>query len=506
MDRDKGALDRRTFLGQGLGLATLLLGGAPRPGARGPAVRPVRSRPPNIIYFMADDLGLGDLRAYNPTSHIPTPNIDQLAGHGIRFRDAHAPAPICTPTRYSVLTGRYPFRSRLQSGVLYSAYDEPVLGPDLVTLPELLRRNGYATAAIGKWHLGNNFANRAGDGPARAAVGTGRYTTRDVDFSKPLLDGPLNHGFDYFFGLASTLNHDPYTFIENDRVTVLPDGFRAEQIVNGQPFREGWIAPGWDAAAVGEHLLDAALSFITRHVQTRPDQPFFLYYAEVAPHFPHVPPVAIHGHPVKGQGGRDNDDPARCDMIVQIDVVLGEILKRLRDPTGSGRSGQSIAADTLVILTSDNGADESSYAPLRSGKGSIYEGGQRVPFIASWPGKVPVGTTSDEVVGLNDMYATLAAAAGVQVPVGVAIDSENVLPALLAQARHAPVRGPLIVQGASTETLAVRLGRWKLIVKDDVPTELYDLKADLKESVNVLRQNPEVVKRLLAALHDVRRR
>ena len=493
----KDQLDRRGFFSHAASMAALLLAGT-RLSSAGQRPAPARRRRPNIVFLLTDDLGLGDVRAYNPASHIPTPNIDRLARAGIRFRDAHAPSALCTPSRYSVLTGRYPFRSRLESGVLYSAYDEPVLDADVVTLPELLRRNGYATAAVGKWHLGNRFANRAGDGFARAGVGGSRFTTRDVDFSKPIIDGPLNHGFDYFFGLASALNHDPYTFVENDHVTVLPDRWRPEQEVNGQPLREGWVAPGWDDAAVGERLLDGALRFITRHVRTRPDQPFFLYYAEVAPHFPHIPPVAIHGHPVKGQGGHDNDDPARCDMIVQIDVILGEILKCLH--------GERIAQDTLVILTSDNGAEESLYERLRAGKGSVYEGGQRVPFIASWPGQIPAGVASDEVIGLNDMYATFAAAAGATVPAGAAVDSENVLRALRGRASSAFARGPLILQGASTDTLAVRAGRWKLIVKNDEPVELYDLHVDLKESTNVLKQHADVSARLLGVLRDAKQR
>jgi arylsulfatase A len=501
MQRDH--LDRREFLGHGLSAVALLIGGArttPRVVAR------ARRRLPNIVFVMADDLGLGDLRVYDPTSRIPTPNVDHLARGGIRFRDAHAPAALCTPTRYSVLTGRYPFRSRLRDGVLYSAYDEPVLEADTLTLPELLRRQGYHTAAVGKWHLGNRFSNRAGDGFARPGVESSGFTTRDVDFTKPILDGPLNHGFDYFFGLASALNHDPYTFVENDRVTVLPDHFRPQRDVDGQPVREGWAAPGWDEAQVGEHLLDKALDFITQHVQTRPDQPFFLYYPEVAPHFPHVPPIAIHGHAVKGQGGSGCGAPARCDMVVQLDVVLGEILKRLADPKGSGRAADSIADDTLVVLTSDNGTDEGSYAPLREGKGRVYEGGVRVPFIASWPGRIPAGVVSDEVIGLNDMYATFAAAAGAALPAGAAIDSENVLRALLGRRGAGPVRGPLVVQGASADTLAVREGRWKLIVKSDEPVELYDLKADLKESINVLSRNQAVAERLLGALREIRRR
>ncbi len=220
---------------------------------------------PNIIIFYADDMGLGDIRAYDPESTIPTPNMDRLAAEGIRFSDAHSASAVCSPSRYSILTGRHEFRSQLNDLVWRSPYAPPLLDSDHETLPELLRRGGYNTAAFGKWHIGMSWPSKTGDGPAREGVNTSRFTTTEVDFTKPIMDGPLNHGFNYFFGIGSTINQGPYTFIENDRVTVIPKGIRAEVKIGGGFFREGWIAERWDAEQINGTVAKKATDFIGNH-------------------------------------------------------------------------------------------------------------------------------------------------------------------------------------------------------------------------------------------------
>ena len=232
---------------------------------------------PNIIFFMADDMGLGDVHAYDNTSTIPTPNMDYLAHEGIRFTDAHSPTSVCSPSRYSILTGRHPFRSILKGRVLRSAYERPLLDTTHETTPELMKRAGYHTAAFGKWHLGMTFTNKDGDGPALSGVSTSIFTTRDVDFSRTILDGPVNHGFDYFFGIASATNHGPYTFIENDRVTEVPTHIRKQTMVSGKrPLREGWIAPGWADDQLGATVLNNALAHLQSHIKEKPNTPFFV--------------------------------------------------------------------------------------------------------------------------------------------------------------------------------------------------------------------------------------
>ena len=448
---------------------------------------------PNIILFIADDLGMGDVGCYDASSTIPTPHLDRLAGQGMRFTDVHTPAAVCTPTRFSVLTGRYPLRSTLDKYVLYSAYDEPLLKDPMLTLPEMLQQAGYATGGFGKWHVGCEFANRAGDGIAKPGVGTSKFTTKDVDFTKPILDGPTRHGFDYWFGLGSSINHGPYAFIENDRVTVVPDHIRPQQETNSGVFREGWIAKGWDDERIGERVCIKARDWIAR--QARSDKPFFMYYAEVAPHFPHVPPEDLLGTKVRHVGGQDDKNPYRTDMVVQVDVILGKLLERLDDPNGDGDKSDSLAANTLVIVTSDNGADLGYYAPLRDKKGSIWEGGHRVPFIVRYPGTVKPGAVNHAMFGLNDLYATLAGLVGQEVPDGQAQDSFDVRPVLSGQRIDRPE--PLVIQRAgNSRVFAVREGSWKLIRPADNEVELYDLENDLKEASDVSAKHRKLTQRL----------
>jgi len=449
---------------------------------------------PHVIFFMADDMGLGDIQVYDNNSTIPTPNMDLLASQGIRFTDAHSPASVCTPTRYGVLNGMYPFRSALQDSVLRSAYDLPLLNNEFETVASLMKRAGYRTAAFGKWHLGMTFTGKTGE-PAEAGIGTSKFSTRDVNFSKPILNGPINHGFNYFFGLGSSINHGPYTFIENSNVTEIPTQFREQKDIEGSnSFREGWIAPGWDDSQQGTVVCNKALSFIRNHIREMPDQPFFIYYAATANHWPHVPPEKLNGKPIRHRGGMDDSKPLHNDMVVENDIILGEMMSLLDE--------LSIAEDTLIIFTSDNGADIGYYDPIRGKKGSIYEGGHRVPFIARWPKQIPSARISNHPISLVDLYATLAALTNTSAKPYAARDSQNVLPALLDKVDRSWSRGPLLQQ--AKQFYALRQDNWKLIIQNDKPKELYDLDKDLKESHNCLSEHPLVAKQLFAQYKNIK--
>ncbi|MEM9015942.1 MAG: sulfatase-like hydrolase/transferase, partial [Verrucomicrobiota bacterium] len=288
---------------------------------------------PNILLFVADDMGMGDIRAYDSTSTIPTPHMDRLAAEGRLLHNAHAPAAVCTPSRFGILTGTYPFRAELSDGVLRSAYDAPLLSPDRETMPEMLRKAGYRTAAFGKWHLGMKWTGRDGKSVAKPQVDASKFSTRDVDFSKPIIEGPLDYGFDFFFGLGSSINHGPYTFIENRRVTEEPTELRKEIKINGKPYREGWVAPSWKDDGQGEVISGKALDFMEEQL-AESDTPFFIYYAAVAPHWPWVPAETLHGKPLAGSGGNDDKTPWRNDMVVQNDRILGAFVALLEDPNG----------------------------------------------------------------------------------------------------------------------------------------------------------------------------
>ncbi len=464
---------------------------------------------PNVVFILADDLGYGDPGCYNPESKIPTPNIDRLASQGMRFTDAHSASSVCTPTRYAFLTGRYCWRTRLKKYVL-SIYGMPLLEPERVTLPEMLKAHGYATTAIGKWHLGMKWQRNDGrESPADA----NHVPDKVIDLGKPVLNGPCDHGFDSYFG-TDVPNYPPYCFIQNDRVLgPVPDRPKPKTMF-GTP---GRMQKGWKLERILPTLGQQAADTIRRHAAESEDKPFFLYLPLTAPHTPIVPNKAFHGKSQATLYG---------DFVAEVDSVVGDVLKTL-DETG-------LAASTIVVFTSDNGSPgrngrnacgptgscfrqsgHNPSGPWRGRKGDIHEGGHRVPLIVRWPGNVRPGSASDELICLGDFYATLAAMLGHKLPNDAGEDSFNMLPILLGKSLPGPVRHS-IVHHSHHGMFAIRSGPWKLILgqgtgsnftKDRIPPnapkgQLYNLEDDPKEQKNLYRERPDVVERLSKMLDE----
>jgi arylsulfatase A-like enzyme len=467
---------------------------------------------PNILFILCDDLGIGDVRCFNPDSRIPTPNFDRLADAGMRFTDAHSSSSVCTPTRYSLLTGRYNWRSRLKSGVL-GGLSPRLIEEGRLTVAQLLRNHGYHTAAFGKWHLGLDWTRVPGKTVAELAIENSNQV-RNVDYSQAFRNGPLALGFDYFHGISASLDMVPYTFIENDRVTVVPTDARSFPMMHGREARRtrfGPAAPGFEA----EDVLPALTRRAVEHVAQRADaaragRPFFLYVPLNAPHTPILPSKEW-----QGKSGLN----AYADFVMQTDASIGEILSALER--------HNVASNTLVIATSDNGCSPEADFPAlaarghrpshvyRGAKADLFEGGHRVPFVARWPGRVPAGTTSDQLICLVDFMATCADLLGVKVPVGAAEDSVSFLPALLGRT-NAPARDTLIHHSING-SFAIRQGHWKLSTCPDSggwsaprpgsaeakalpPVQLYDLSTDPGETKNLAAAHPEKVKEIMALL------
>lgn len=411
---------------------------------------------PNIVFILADDLGYGDVGCYNPSSKIPTPNLDRLAREGMRFTDAHSPSSVCTPTRYALLTGRYAWRSPLKRGVL-GPWGTPIIAADRLTVPALLRQHGYATAVIGKWHLGLNYTTKDGKPAA-----SGEDKMSNVDFTKPIADGPTARGFDYYFGV-NVPNYPPFCFIENDRTVGVPsvrDGGAADGINMPGP-----MMPGWKLVDILPELTRRAERWIADAGKAaKAGKPFFLYLPLTSPHFPVVPAPEFKGKSQAGDYG---------DFVVQTDDCVGRVLTALE------RTG--VARDTLVIFTSDNGPETASevnpgaydrirkhqhgsMGALRGVKRDLWEGGHRVPFLARWPGKIPVGAVSGQTICLVDFMATVAALLDVKLPPNAGEDSFNLLPALRGEKPARPVREATVHHAASGR-LAIRQGDWVLIEK-----------------------------------------
>jgi arylsulfatase A len=461
---------------------------------------------PNIVIVLADDLGYGDLSCLNPESKISTPRMDELAASGMIFTDAHTPSSVCTPTRYGLLVGRYCWRTRLKRGVLLG-FDRPLIEPERPTLASFLREQGYATAAIGKWHLGLGWQSPEGK-PATDRDGT----TDDpgVDYTRPITEGPLTVGFDYFFGIAASLDMAPYCYIENDRVTEIPT-----EPTEGKPFPVNW-RPGRRAANFRhEEVLDkcaeAAERWLRRHVKTAPERPFFLYYALTAPHTPVLPLPQYQGKSRAGIYG---------DFVVQVDDVLGRLVDLLRE--------LRVWENTLLILTSDNGStmtirkefQEYQHATnyiFRGQKSDIWEGGHRVPFIVTWPGKIKPGSRCDRAICLVDLFATVADLLEQPLPKGAAEDSVSF--ARLFFAPQTSWQRPAFVMHSVNGFFAIRDGDWKLlecrgsggwslpeakVPKDAPPMQLYNLAEDISEQRNLYHERPEIVRALQEKLEQIR--
>jgi arylsulfatase A-like enzyme len=451
---------------------------------------------PNVVLILADDLGIGDARCYNPDSKIPTPNIDRLAREGMRLTDAHSPSAVCTPTRYGVLTGRYAWRTRLKRGVLSG--DSPnLIDPKRLTLPELLRERGYQTAAVGKWHLGFGTAER-------------------VDYSKPLRPGPLEHGFDSFFGIAASLDMPPYAYVVDHALeqpaseSIEPSAHRRQG--GGGFWRAGAIAPGFQHVDVLVRLMVRASDAIERMRAEDPERPFFLYFPLTAPHTPWVPLESMRGVSGAGYYG---------DFVAEVDAVVADVLDTLER--------LDLARDTIVVFTSDNGAhwpveDVETYGHAanlhyRGQKADIFEGGHRVPFLVRWPGHVPGGAERADLFVLTDLMATLAGITGEPLPAGAGEDSLDQSAVLRGEHLLRPVRSSA-VHHSINGTFALRSGRWKLIEglgsggftqpkvvapkKGGPAGQLYDLVADPSEANNLWLEQPEVVRELTALLDEVR--
>ena len=419
--------------------AKLLLSLAAPALAGEPAAPPTPDQqPPNIVFVLFDDMGYGQPGCYREGSEFKTPNLDRLAKEGMRFTDAHTAASVCTPTRYGLLTGRYPSRIG-QYGVL-TTYSPPIIPKTRLTVPSLLKQHGYETACIGKWHLGMKWDGKPG-------------TEKSIPVGSRLLSGPNSAGFDYFYGFTHARNIG--TIIEQDRVV--------ENVaeVDNQP-----------------RMIAKAVEWIGQRDAARP---FFLYFPMCPPHTPVVPaPDFVE------KGGVKGTESQYGDWVYQGDHMLGQLLDALE------RKG--LAANTLVIASADNGAADRPYPPLRGSKSSIHEGGHRVPFLARWPGRIQPGSVSDATICLNDLMATSAEIVGAKLPANAGEDSVSILPALLGIAED-PAREATIHQSPKRD-LAIRQGSWKLVFTAKGKRELYDLKSDLGETKDLAAVKPETVERL----------
>lgn len=466
------------------------------------------SKRPNIIYILADDLGIGDLTIYNENGKIPTPNLDKMGREGMKFTDAHTSSAVCTPTRYGILTGRYNWRTPLKSFVTWG--NSPTLIREgRLTVAQLLKNNGYKTANIGKWHLGLNWAMK--DDSKQYDYFShfkDRVDFSKIDYTKSLKFGPNNLGFDYSFMLAASLNMPPFVFFENDKATQIPTktSERKRQEYPYTSWIKGVISNDFVHDQVLPDFVNKTVSYIEENANS--EEPFFVYLPLPAPHSP-VLPIA----PWEGASGVNE----YADFVMMIDDLMGQIFKTIKN--------QGIEENTLVIFTSDNGCSSTANVPLlkRKGhnpsyiysglKGSYLEGGHRVPFLVKWPKMIQPNSVSNTTICTTDFMATCADIVSYNFNDNEAEDSFSMMP-LLTQKGH--YLREATIHHSKTGVFAIRKGDWKLIMspnsginaagkpennKKILPEViLYNLKTDVAEKVNVAENYPKKVEELKSLL------
>ena len=509
------------------------------------------SKRPNVVLFMADDMGMGDTSAYqfftknSDDQQLKTPAMQKLADMGMLFTDAHTPSSRCTPTRYGLLTGRYPWRARMKHWVLFGVQGDPLIEKDRPTLGTFFQSQGYATALVGKWHLGLRYTQSDG----KPAAGWD-----DADLTKGIFDGPAAHGFDFArFTSRSHGTSGPDAGItgtktgknkRGDRNTptqsIGPGHVHEETSVsaNGQGKQLHKDGPNaYDLHSLGSRHSDHAISFLNNHFEAKDssEKPFFLYYPSNSNHGPYTPDKKIGDKAVKGAGRTMSGQATsvRLDYIYENDVALGRLIDYLENTDDPRNKGSKLIENTIVIFTSDNGAEvtaKTATGPVRSNKGSCFEGGHRVPFIASWPkGKIAKGKVSDQLIGLQDLYATFSEIMGVALPdlkkgEKGAEDSLSLLPAWRGEKL---VDRPMFYndhkESKDGAACAMRIdnpkvggksipGKWKIFFDASLlrsgkanPTMLFDLQSDPKEAKNRIKEEKlqPLVKRLVsqALLH-----
>lgn len=455
---------------------------------------------PNVVIIYTDDQGCGDVGALNPDAKFRTPNIDKIANEGVIFTDGHSSDAVCTPSRYSLLTGRYSWRTSLKKGVLHA--DGPCLiEKDRMTIATMLKEHGYNTAMVGKWHLQMEFEGKNGEGR---------------DWSKPFAEGPITHGFDYYYGIAASMNYGILTFLENDKVIEAPTLFtKKKHDVTPRTYRmtppyqaekaKGYVevAPSFNDELVLEKFAAKAVDYINESANG--DKPFFLYLPLTSPHLPHCTHPDFQGRSECGNYG---------DFMEETDYRVGQVLDALE--------ANGITDNTLVIFSSDNGA-ESNYVYQRDtfqhysclnfkgGKRDIYEGGHRVPFLMRWPATIAAGQKVDAPVCQTDYLATIADIVGASIPDNGAEDSYSLYPFLVNDAGSYK-SDRAVIHHSFTGHFSIRVGDWKLNMlrgsggslkpvivepkEGEAKYELYNIAKDPSESTNLYFEHPEIVKEL----------
>jgi arylsulfatase A-like enzyme len=446
---------------------------------------------PHIVFILVDDMGYGDLKCYNRDSKIPTPHMNRLADEGMRFTDAHASGPLCHVSRYGLMTGQYPFRASPDAWRQRATIDV-----ERVTLPSFLKSQGYRTAMVGKWHLGFD----------------------ENGYDKPLPGGPVDRGFDSYFGIRASTDIPPYFYIRDHRAVVPPtsrieaNNSEGWSPIQGAFWREGGIAPGLELKDVLPKFTDEAVRTIESHASVQHEKPLFLYLAYPAPHTPWLPSEEFQGKSEVGMYG---------DFTMMVDAMVGRVLKAL-DDTG-------MAGETMVVLSSDNGPvwygedtrrfGHDSCGGLRGMKADAWEAGHRMPFVVRWPGKVRPGSQSQQTISFVDMLPTAAELVGKELPNGAGPDGVSFYKVLTGQQPEGVAIRDSLVVPSGNGTLTLRKGPWKLIKglgsggftkparvqsKPGEPAgQLYHLDQDLSESNNLYLQHPDVVKEMEAMLEQI---